>query len=162
MMLEMMWARGDIMIVGRDGQQRIWDLAERRLPRVRPMPAAALAREVVSRRLADAGIERRRYVGWLFDGTNAPGWERAVDALIREGSVVPTTVEGTKGEWLVDAAAHGGGLRGVGGLGRRRPGQPPADRGEPAGRGRPAQPLHLERRHDRAAAVVSATSAVGR
>ncbi|MEX0985260.1 MAG: crosslink repair DNA glycosylase YcaQ family protein, partial [Actinomycetota bacterium] len=40
MMLEMMWARGEIMIVGRDGQQRIWDLAERRLPVVAPAPAA--------------------------------------------------------------------------------------------------------------------------
>ena len=31
MMLEVLWAKGEVMIVGRDGQQRIWDLAERRL-----------------------------------------------------------------------------------------------------------------------------------
>jgi hypothetical protein len=105
MMLEMLWARGEIMIVGRDGQQRIWDLAERRLPAVRPLPAAALARQVVTRHLAAAGIHRLRNLTWLFDGTRVAGWERAVEALVREGTAVPVTVEGTKGEWLADAAA---------------------------------------------------------
>ena len=32
MLLEILWAQGRVMIVGRDGQQRIWDLAERALP----------------------------------------------------------------------------------------------------------------------------------
>ena len=32
MMLEVLWARGEVMIVGRDGQQRLWDLAERGCP----------------------------------------------------------------------------------------------------------------------------------
>ncbi len=32
MMLELLWARGEVMIAGRDGQQRLWDLAERCVP----------------------------------------------------------------------------------------------------------------------------------
>ena len=28
MMLDILWVKGEVMIVGRDGQQRLWDLAE--------------------------------------------------------------------------------------------------------------------------------------
>jgi uncharacterized protein len=112
MMLEMMWARGDIMIVGRDGQQRIWDLAERRLPKVRPMPAAALATEVVARHLAAAGIIRRRHLGWMLDGTKPPGWERALDTMLRGGIAAEVAVEGVKGTWIADAASLDAAFRG--------------------------------------------------
>ena len=105
MMLEAMWGRGEIIIVGRDGQQRIWDLAERRLPKVKPAPAAALAREVVARRLAAAGIARRQNIGRMMDWTRPPGWERALDAMIRRGTAVPVRIDGVRGEWLADAAA---------------------------------------------------------
>jgi uncharacterized protein YcaQ len=106
MMLEILWARGEVMIVGRDGHQRIWDLASRRLPtevpRLRP---AELAREVVRRQLAAAGIAKRTSLGFLFDGTRAPGWERALERLVRDGEAVPTAVEGVRGEWIADARA---------------------------------------------------------
>jgi uncharacterized protein YcaQ len=112
MMLEMMWARGDIMIVGRDGGQRIWDLAERRLPKVRMMPAAALATEVVARHLAAAGIIRRRHLGWMLDGTKPPGWERALDGMLRGGTAAEVAVEGVKGTWIADAASLDAAFRG--------------------------------------------------
>jgi uncharacterized protein YcaQ len=32
MMLEVLWAKGEVMIAGRAGQERVWDLAGRRLP----------------------------------------------------------------------------------------------------------------------------------
>ena len=34
MLLDILWFQGKVMIVGRDGQQRIWDLASRSLPTV--------------------------------------------------------------------------------------------------------------------------------
>jgi len=105
MMLEMLWARGEVMIVGREGQQRLWDLAERRLPDVAPIPAAALARQVVKRQLAAAGIARASMIGYLFDGLKPAGCDRALAALVREGSAVPVTIEGVRGEWVADAAA---------------------------------------------------------
>lgn len=113
MMLEMLWARGEVMIVGREGQQRQWDLAERRLPMDVPrMPAAAMAREVVARQVAAAGIARARSLGGLFDGLKVDGWDRALARLVKEGAAVPITVEGVKGEWVADAAALEGGFRG--------------------------------------------------
>ncbi|MGZ4150175.1 MAG: DNA glycosylase AlkZ-like family protein, partial [Actinomycetota bacterium] len=64
-----------------------------------------LAHEVVRRQLAAAGIAKRSTLGFLFDGTKAPGWERALERLVREGSAVPATIEGARGEWFADAAA---------------------------------------------------------
>ena len=105
MMLEMMWAtrRHHDRRPGRPAAA----LGPGRATRAdgAPMPAAALAREVVARQLAAAGIVQRRRLGWLFDGTKPPGWERAVDALIRGGAAVPVRVEGVRGEWIADAAA---------------------------------------------------------
>lgn len=111
-MLEMLWARGEVMIVGRDGGQRLWDLAERRLPSgVGAMPAAAMAREVVARQLAAAGIAKARSLGGLFDGLKVDGADRAVARLVKDGAAVPATVEGVKGEWVADAHALEDGLR---------------------------------------------------
>jgi uncharacterized protein YcaQ len=105
MMLEAMWARGEIMIVGRSGGDRVWDLAERRLPPDDRRPTKAeRAREVLRRQIAAAGVVRPNRIGFLFDGLRVDGWERALARLDRDGSAVPVTVEGTRGTWFADAA----------------------------------------------------------
>jgi len=60
---------------------------------------------VVKRHLAAAGVAKPSTIGWLFDGLKAEGWERALAALVREGSAVPVRIEGVKGQWVADAAA---------------------------------------------------------
>ena len=105
MMLEMMWARGDIMIVGRQGGDRMWDLAERRLPTVATMPAAQRVREVVARELAAAGVVKPARLGWLFDGLQVDGWQRAVARLVRDGTAIETSIDGVKGAWIAHAAS---------------------------------------------------------
>jgi hypothetical protein len=106
MMLEVMWARGEVMIVGRKGGDRVWDLASRRLPMDVPtLPPTALAREVVTRQLAAAGVVKPTRIGWLFDGLKVDGWEMALARLVKDGVAVPVTVDGTKGGWIADAAA---------------------------------------------------------
>jgi uncharacterized protein YcaQ len=103
-MLDVLWNRGDVMIVGRDGQQRLWDLAERSLPmRERRRPAAELAREVLDRQLRARGVARVEAFGSLFDG-RPDGWERALAGLVRDGVAVPVRIEGvTRGEWYAHA-----------------------------------------------------------
>jgi uncharacterized protein len=104
MMLEALWRRGEVMIAGRDGQQRLWDLAERRLPAVEPdRPSAEIAREVVERQLRAHGVAPASALGRAIDGSLLPGRERAVDASVREGIAVPARIDGMAGEWL----AHG-------------------------------------------------------
>ena len=100
-MLEAMWSRGEVMIVGRDGQQRIWDLAERRLPRIPRFTMAAhldhLAREVRA-----AGIARPARLSRL-GRIRFPDHERALETLVRRGSVVPVRIDGVPGQWVADA-----------------------------------------------------------
>lgn len=81
-MLEFLWARGEIAVAGREGNQRIWDLAGRVLPvdalRVGPEEAE---RVLAHRRLRALGIARPDRVG---------------------GAGVPAEVEGLAGEWAAD------------------------------------------------------------
>ena len=93
-MLDELWNRGEVMIVGRDGQQRRWDLTERSLPTDQPRrPQRELAREIVERQLRARGLATISEFGTAFDG-RPPGWERALAELVREGVAVPARVEG--------------------------------------------------------------------
>jgi uncharacterized protein len=104
MMLEVLWARGEVMIAGRDGAQRLWDLAERRLPadhgRLAP---PALSREVLERQLRARGVSTLRWFGYGLDGLRPPGWEAAWRRLLREGTAVPVAIDGVRGEWWTHA-----------------------------------------------------------
>jgi uncharacterized protein YcaQ len=111
MLLEILWSQGRVMIVGRDGQERIWDLAERSLPKAPSRPAAQLAREVVERQVRAAGVAKVDRVGRLFDG-EIPGRERAIDDHLATGVIVPIDVDGLIGRWaahreLLDAPFRG-------------------------------------------------------
>jgi uncharacterized protein YcaQ len=67
MMLEVLWAKGEVMIAGRDGPARLWDLAERRLPadgeRLRP---GEEARRLLDAQLRALGIARLNRFGFRF------------------------------------------------------------------------------------------------
>lgn len=103
LMLEVLWGRGEVMIAGRDGQQRLWDLAERRLPVDEPSwSQRAVARAIVERQLRAWGVAKAKQFGWAFDG-RPPGWERALGELIREGIAIPAKVGDLKGEWYAHA-----------------------------------------------------------
>src|SRR4029078_504907 len=91
MLLEILWTQGKVMIVGRDGQQRIWDLASRSLPRVPRRPTEQIPSEVVERDLRKSGIARLERIGGLFDG-ELPGRERAVREHLRSGLIVTVGV----------------------------------------------------------------------
>jgi uncharacterized protein YcaQ len=107
MMLEVLWAKGEVMIVGRDGQQRIWDLAERRLPvsdGTRPTDREE-ARALLTTHLRAGGVVRPSAVGRRLEHTRPGSVDRVLDDLVAEGAVVRCRVEGTRGHWLADAAA---------------------------------------------------------
>jgi hypothetical protein len=99
MMLEVLWAKGEVMIAGRAGQERVWDLAERRLPSdgTRLAPGEE-ARRLLDTQLRALGISKINGFGMTFEGTRPPGWERALARLEREGRAVRVTVDGVPGE----------------------------------------------------------------
>jgi uncharacterized protein YcaQ len=102
-MLDQLWSSGDIAIVGRRGNQRIWDVAERWLPTGEPRPPEReVARRLLDTQLRWCGFARRDRFGFAFDGP-LPGRDAALGELVAEGRFVPVTVEGTAGEWLAHA-----------------------------------------------------------
>jgi uncharacterized protein YcaQ len=81
-MLEFMQARGEIAISGREGNDRIWDLAHRVMPAGQPEITAEDVERIRSeRRLRSLGIARPKVVG---------------------GIGVPVEVEGVEGTWVAD------------------------------------------------------------
>lgn len=111
-LLDALWAMGEVAIVGREGNERIWGLARDWYPRhVRPASERELARAAVSQRIATRGIARRTEIAQGLGGRTA-GWERALADLVREKRVVPVEVEGLPGEhyaWepLLERTFHG-------------------------------------------------------
>jgi uncharacterized protein YcaQ len=102
-MLEELWNRGEVMIVGRDGQQRLWDLAARSLPADQPARSQReVAREIVERQLRARGIAKIVDFGTAFDG-RPPGWERALAELVKEGVAVPARVVGLGDGYIAHA-----------------------------------------------------------
>ena len=100
MMLEVLWAKGEVMIAGRNGQQRLWDLAARRLPldELRLGPGEE-ARRLLDTQLRALGIAKVTRFGKTFEGTRPPGWERALARLEREGRAIRVRIEGSPGLW---------------------------------------------------------------
>ncbi len=104
MMLEVLWGRGEVMVAGRDGGQRLWDLAERVVPLREPrLSPTQVAHRVVERQLHAAGVALPRSIGLAWHRRPA-GWERALEKLKREGIAVPVTIAGLTGDWYTHAA----------------------------------------------------------
>lgn len=102
-LLDLLWDRGEITVVGRDGNERVWDRAERWLPVHEPrLPAREVARRLLDTQLRWCGLARPGKFGFAFDGL-PPGRERALRDLVREGRAVPVTVAGLRGDWLAHA-----------------------------------------------------------
>lgn len=95
MMLEQLVQRGEVAVAGREGRERLWDLAERIYPDDPVVPAeeALLLRDEA--RLRGLGIARAR-------SAKVPGEPHGVGEAGE-----PAVVEGVKGQWRVDPAQLG-------------------------------------------------------
>jgi uncharacterized protein YcaQ len=84
-MLEFLASRGEVAVVGRQGRQRVWDVAERVYPTgMRVVPADEARRIRDERRLRALGVARPKIAG---------------------DAGTPVEVEGTPGLWRVDSNA---------------------------------------------------------
>jgi hypothetical protein len=92
MLLGMMVRRGEVAAAGREGRERLWDLAERVYPDVEPVPLEEALRIRAERRLRALGLARARATKLPVDGNDV-------------GTAgEPAVVEGVRGKWRVDAA----------------------------------------------------------
>lgn len=89
-LLKLMVARGEVSAAGREGRQKLWDLAERIYPDD-PVPDPDEARRLLDeRRLRALGLARAKF-------TEQPGEPHHVGDVGE-----PAVVEGVKGEWRVE------------------------------------------------------------
>lgn len=89
-LLELMVRRGEVAVAGRQGNERLWDLAERVYPDVPVPPLEEAERRRRERRLGSLGIARSR------------GPECPVEALDVAEAGEEAVVEGVRGVWRVD------------------------------------------------------------
>jgi uncharacterized protein YcaQ len=90
MMLGFMEVRGEVAAAGREGRDRLWDLAERVYPDTPVVPVDEARRARDERRLRALGIAR----------------SKTTDAMIEPNDVrqagEPAVIDGVPGEWRVD------------------------------------------------------------
>jgi uncharacterized protein YcaQ len=91
MLLELMEQAGEVAVAGREGRERLWDLAERVYPE-ESMPAAEATRIRNERRLRSLGLARVR------------GPECPVEPADVGEAGEPAVIEGVRGTWRVDPA----------------------------------------------------------
>jgi uncharacterized protein len=89
-LLELMVQRGEVAVAGRQGGDRLWDLASRVYPDDPPLPVARALRTRDERRLRALGIARAR------------GPECQVEPADVGEAGEPAVVEGVRGTWRVD------------------------------------------------------------
>ena len=94
-MLEFMEARGEVAITGRQGNDRLWDLASQIHPDVPVVPADEAKRRRDERRLGALGIAR------------STGPECRVEPMDVADAGEPAIVDGVKGQWRVDPSLLG-------------------------------------------------------
>ena len=104
-MLDALWKVGVLATVGRDGSERIWDLAERFYPR---RASKVGSREAVFRRMAAQlralGVARVDQFGFGVEGRLAR-WKETLRELERRRVVELVQVKGLTGDWFVHRAA---------------------------------------------------------
>jgi uncharacterized protein len=94
-LLEYMVRRGEVAVAGRQGRERMWDLATRVYPDDPVVPVEEAQRVRDTRRLRALGIARARGTSYQVE-----------QAHVGEGGE-PAVVEGVKGTWRVDPAQLG-------------------------------------------------------
>ena len=97
-MLDALWATGEVAIVGREGQERVWGLAKDWYPKVRRASVSEVARAVTTRVLRTRGLVRLKDFNSGFD-SQPEGWDKALADLVREGQAENVTIEGVKGSF---------------------------------------------------------------
>lgn len=102
-MLEFLLAQGEVAISRRDGNERVWDLAERLVPEVDELPDELVAVERLDRSLRAKGIVRAPFLRSL--AIDLPAAEPALESLLADEIAVPVGVDGIAGEWLAHADA---------------------------------------------------------
>jgi uncharacterized protein YcaQ len=101
-MLDYLWIKGEIMVAGRAGGQKLWDLAARCLPADTPtaaLPERELVRQAAQRSLRALGVARSAHIQRHFIRGRYPGLTRALADLAAEGRIVQARIVEDGRDW---------------------------------------------------------------
>jgi uncharacterized protein YcaQ len=109
-MLDYLWYSGIVMVAGRAGNEKLWDLAERCLPQWTPreqLTQREITRRAVQRSLRALGVARPRDIANHFIRGRYDDLPRVLKELERGGAIVPVSVvdgkQALRGSWYIHA-----------------------------------------------------------
>lgn len=107
-MLDFLWMQGKIMVAGRAGLQKLWDLSERCLPDWTPREKLS-KREWPRRALRGLGIGTRRQIEQHLARWRYPNSPKMLDELLDSNAIEPVQIvqdgRAWKGDWYLDTDA---------------------------------------------------------
>jgi uncharacterized protein YcaQ len=101
-MLDYLWTKGQIMIVGRAGQQRIWDLSERWFPDWTPKASMTFKQQTrasIERSVKAMGIAMKKHIWYYFTRWRYDDLPNMLKVMEKKGDLIPVVVPGVKGAW---------------------------------------------------------------
>src|SRR6267378_629337 len=110
-MLEFLSAKGHVLVAGRAGQERLWDLTERCVPAralVSSDTPTKLIREATMRSLRALGVATSTQIQNMLPAAVRGSVSKAIVSLVRSGEFVPARIASRdrrlEGRWYVSAA----------------------------------------------------------
>lgn len=105
-MLDYLWTRGQLMVAGRSGMQRIWDLTERCLPAWTPreeLDEPEVVCRAAERSLRALGVATPRQISQHYTRGRYPGLKAALGQLVAAGRIQRVAVGDLPGPWYLHA-----------------------------------------------------------
>lgn len=103
-MLDHLWIGGKIMVAGREGIQKLWDLTERCLPDWTPrdkLTEREVVRRAAQKSIRALGVGTARHINYHFTRGSYPGLKNVLAELEAEGRIHRAQVSGLPGEWFI-------------------------------------------------------------
>jgi uncharacterized protein YcaQ len=103
-MLDVLWTQGKVMVVGRFGLEKLWDLSDRVLPDWTPRERLSdreVTRRAAQRSLRALGVAGARSISRHFTLNRYPDLPGTLAGLEREGRIQRVRVADRPGEWFV-------------------------------------------------------------
>ncbi|MBZ0276818.1 MAG: winged helix DNA-binding domain-containing protein [Anaerolineae bacterium] len=109
-MLDYLWSEGKIMIAGRSGLNRVWDLSERCLPEWTPrevLDRREVVRRATQKSLRALGVGTTNHIKWHYTRHRYPGLPDVLKELEAEGRIervkIADDIKAWPGVWYIHA-----------------------------------------------------------
>ena len=101
-MLDYLWKRGEIMVVGRKHQHRLWDVTERFLPLTTQLPELTDVQVVIvatEHSLQALGVAREGHIKNHFTRNHYPGLATVLQQLEKDETIIPLHIADERATW---------------------------------------------------------------